>query len=377
MSNQAVFDYKNQDGSLYIKLSGSFTAPHITEVDAITRTLPVDKIKQCEIDFSGIDRIDTTGAWIIKRLCEKLKVANVKVSLIHVSHHAKDLLNLVTEYYQKEDKIEELNISKFHAWLEDIGKTTIRELQNAGRIVTFLGELVVSFGFCLTHIRRFRIPAIFVLLQRVGLNALPIVGLISFLVGVVLIFQGDYQLRKFGAEIFAIDLLAISMLREIGVLITAIVIAGRSGSAFTAQIGAMKMNQEIDAMRVIGLNPIEVLVIPRTVALLIALPLLVFYTDIMGLLGGAFMARLTMDISFDQFLNQLNLAIGNWTFWVGMIKAPVFAFIIALIGCYEGLQVKDSADSVGSQTTRSVVEAIFLVIIFNAIFSVMFTFMDI
>jgi phospholipid/cholesterol/gamma-HCH transport system permease protein len=209
-------------------------------------------------------------------------------------------------------------------------------------------------------------------MEEVGLNAIPIVGLMSFLIGIVLAFQGASQLQRFGAEVFVVNLVAISVLREIGVLMTAIIVAGRSGSAFTAQIGSMKVNEEVDAMQTLGLDPMEVLVLPRLFALMLTLPLLAFFADIMGLMGGALMAWIALDISPATFIERLRDAIGLWSFWAGILKAPFFAFLIAMIGCYEGFQVTGSATSVGHRTTRAVVEAIFLVIVVDAAFSIFF-----
>jgi phospholipid/cholesterol/gamma-HCH transport system permease protein len=210
-------------------------------------------------------------------------------------------------------------------------------------------------------------------IEQTGLNALPILGLLTFLIGVVLSFQGADQLRRFGADVFVVNLLGISILREIGVLMTAIIVAGRSGSAFTAQIGTMKVNQEVDALRTLGLDPLELLVVPRVLALMITLPLLAFFADVMGLFGGAMMTYTTQGITFAQFIKQLNSAIGLSTFVVGIVKAPVFALVIAMVGCYEGLKVSGSAESVGRLTTRSVVEGIFLVIVMDAAFSILFS----
>jgi len=214
-------------------------------------------------------------------------------------------------------------------------------------------------------------------MEQTGLNALPIVGLISFLIGVVLAYQGADQLARFGAQIFTANLVGAGVLREMGVLLTAIIVAGRSGSAFAAQIGTMNVNEEIDAMRTMGLDPMEVLVAPRVMALVLVLPLLTFYADIMGLLGGAVMATAVLDISFFQFARQINNSVPLWSFWVGMIKAPVFAFIIATVGTYEGFNVTRSAESVGRQTTRAVVEAIFRVIVLDALFSILFSFLGV
>ncbi len=223
------------------------------------------------------------------------------------------------------------------------------------------------------HPRRLRLTATIVQMEHTGLNATPIVGLLSFLIGVVFAYQGADQLRRFGAEIYTVNLLGIAILRELGVLLTAIIVAGRSGSAFTAQIGTMQVNEEIDALRTLGLDPIEVLVMPRVLGLVLTLPLLVIYADFLGMLGGCLMSWATLGISIPTFMDQLHSAIGQWTFWVGVIKAPFFAAIIALVGCYEGFNVERSADSVGRLTTQSVVESIFIVIVADAAFSIMFS----
>ena len=196
--------------------------------------------------------------------------------------------------------------------------------------------------------------------------------LLAILIGVVLAFQGADQLRRFGAEIFTVNLLGVSVLRELGVLLTAIIIAGRSGSAFTAQIGAMEVNEEVDALRTIGLDPIEVLVLPRLLGLMLTLPLLSFFASMMALLGGGLMVVLVLDVPMVQFLRQLSTAVSTTTLWAGLVKAPVFAFLIAIVGCFEGMRVSRSAESVGQLTTTSVVLAIFLVILVDAVFSILF-----
>jgi phospholipid/cholesterol/gamma-HCH transport system permease protein len=210
-------------------------------------------------------------------------------------------------------------------------------------------------------------------IERIGIDAVPILGLLAFLIGVVLAFQGADQLRAYGAEVFTINLLGVSILREIGVLITAIMVAGRTGSAFAAEIGTMKVNQEVDAMRTIGLDPMETLVMPRLLALAITLPLLVFFANTMALAGGAVMVMLGLDLSFAQFVEQLSNAVQLNTLAVGLIKAPVFAVLIGIVSCYEGLKVSGSAESVGVHTTQSVVKSIFLVIVFDAAFSIFFS----
>ena len=218
-----------------------------------------------------------------------------------------------------------------------------------------------------------RVAAIVHQVEETGISALPIVGLLSFLIGVVVAYQGIEQLKKFGAEMLTIDGVGIITLREMGVLMTSIIVAGRSGSAFTAQIGTMRVNEEIDAMQTIGLNTVDVLVLPRIIGLVIALPILTLYADMMGLIGGGLMCYFNLGITIPAFMRELQQAVNVNTLMVGLIKAPVFAFVIALVGCYEGFQVERNAASVGLLTTRSVVESVFLVIVLDAAFSVMFS----
>ncbi|MGH7116504.1 MAG: MlaE family ABC transporter permease, partial [Stellaceae bacterium] len=258
-----------------------------------------------------------------------------------------------------------------------IGEVSLGLVARAGGILGFLGLVVETALRLLRHPGRLRWTAMVAQMEQTGVNALAIVGMLSFLVGVVIAYQGADQLRHFGAEIYTVDLLGVSVLRELGVLMTAILIAGRSGSAFTAQIGTMRVNEEIDALRTIGLDPIEVLVIPRLFGLLLSLPMLTIYANLMGLLGGCLMAWGVLGITIPQFVHELQTALSPRTFWIGVIKAPFFAAIIATIGCYEGFQVSSSAESVGRLTTLSVVEAIFLVIVADAVFSVFFSMLGI
>jgi phospholipid/cholesterol/gamma-HCH transport system permease protein len=258
-----------------------------------------------------------------------------------------------------------------------LGEGTIRASVEGARLLSFFGQTMSVLMRSLVRPGRLRLTSLAHHLEQTCLNALPIVGLIAFLIGVVMAYQGADQLKRFGAEIFTVDLVGVSVLREIGILLTAIVVAGRSGSAFTAEIGAMAVNQEIDAMRALGLDVIEVLVLPRMLALMIALPLLAFFADILGLFGGGLMAWFVLDITPAQFIGQLESAIKPATFWVGIVKAPVFAFLIAMVGCYEGLLVSGSADSVGRHTTKSVVVGIFLVIVFDALFSILFSYLGV
>lgn len=243
-------------------------------------------------------------------------------------------------------------------------------------LLSFVGQVVFTLWSTILRPVRMRWTSLFHHMEAVGLDAVPIVGLLSFLVGAVVAFLGATILKDFGAQVFTVELVSYSFLREFGVLLTAILLAGRSGSAFTAQIGAMKVNEEIDAMRTLGVDPVEVLVIPRLLALLIMLPLLTFLGMMLGIIGGAIASMTTMDITANAYLARLYERTELNHFWVGMIKAPVFAFIIAVVGCLEGFKVSGSAESVGRHTTSSVVQSIFLVIFVDAVFAIFFLEID-
>ena len=239
-------------------------------------------------------------------------------------------------------------------------------------ILDLLGAVIVRTLSGLRHPSRLRLTSIVFHMQSAGLDAVPIASLMAFLIGVVLAYMGAVQLRQFGAEIFVVDLIAIAVLRELGILLTAIVVAGRSASAFTASIGSMKMREEIDAMRTLGLDPVQVLVVPRVLALLVALPLLGVIANFAGLIGGATMAWLSLGVSPEMFAVRLHDNVDVSHYLVGIIKAPFFALVIALIGCHHGLKVKGNAESLGSLTSASVVLAIFLVIVLDAVFAIFF-----
>jgi phospholipid/cholesterol/gamma-HCH transport system permease protein len=236
-----------------------------------------------------------------------------------------------------------------------------------------MGEAATVSCSLLSHVRRFRWRVLLANLQIDGLNAMPIIGLLSFLMGIVIAYQGSEQLKTFGANIFIVDLVGISLLREIAPLLTAILVAGRSGSAYTAQIGTMTVTEELDAMRSLGMSPMSLLVIPRALALIIALPLLTVFADAVGVFGGMLIALSQLGVTFTEFLNRFEYAIVLRHYLIGIGKTPVFAGIIALVGCYQGFQVFGGVDSVGRHTTISVVQAIFLVIVTDAFFSILFS----
>ncbi len=317
------------------------------------------------VDARAVKRLDTAGAMEILLLAGG---PNSQVETAEKAHA--DLFGVVQKNMGEAPP--ERHPSWLADWLEEVGRNTVHLYEQGVNLSAFFGEILVTFAEACLQPRRFRIGAVVRQMYEVWVRALVIVGVLCFLIGVVIAYQGVQQLRQFGAEVFTVEAVGISMFRELGVLLTAIIVAGRSGSAFTAQIGTMQVNQEVDAMRTIGLNPIEWLVLPRISALVISMPLLAFWGDMTGLLGGAVACTFYLDFTFVQFFERLRDSVGPWHFYVGMIKAPVFGAVIATIGCFEGLQVRGSAESVGQLTTKSVVESIFCVIVLDAIFSVIF-----
>lgn len=327
--------------------------------------------QRVRVDCGPLEALDTVGAWLILRLKAALARRGADVSLDNLATRFAPLLDQVEKYHPDPAKHRRRLPGPIDL-LARLGAWGVAHVRDAGEGFGFLGEVTLAAGRVITQPRRLRPISFLSQMQHTGPAAVPIVGLLSFLIGVVFAYQGAVQLRQFGAEIFTVNLLGIAFVRELGVLLSAIIIAGRSGSAFTAEIGTMQVNEEIDAMITIGLDPVEVLVLPRVGALMVTLPLMTFFANLMGLLGGAALCDFQLHIPLPLFLAQLSTAITGWTFWLGLIKAPFFALVIALVGCREGLRVARSAESVGRQTTLSVVESIFLVIVLDAIFSILF-----
>jgi phospholipid/cholesterol/gamma-HCH transport system permease protein len=329
------------------------------------------------LDMTGIIALDTAGAWILFRFIRRLEGASLGIEMIGQTPAQAALIERMRPVAEERKPLARPLAWPVREMIERIGRAVFNFFERAQALVSFFGVVAVTLVRLLARPARIRFISLLSHVERIGLDAMPIVGLLSFLIGVVLAYQGADQLRAYGAEIFTVNLLGVSVLRELGVLLTAIMVAGRSGSAFTAEIGTMKVNEEVDALESMGLDPVEVLVLPRLLAMMIALPLLVFFADMMALFGGAVMSLMALDISLEQFIHQFQEAITVHMFWVGIVKAPFFAFLIAMVGCYEGLQVEGSAESVGRLTTKSVVESIFLVIVADAAFSIFFSYMRI
>jgi phospholipid/cholesterol/gamma-HCH transport system permease protein len=317
------------------------------------------------LDIARIDGLDTPGALF---LCG-LRDMGVELTGIRAEHLA--LLDLICKLDVKPlPKVKA--VPRWRQLVIQLGKGARDARHEALDLITFVGRAASWTGNALIHPDRLRPPSISRHITETGIRALPIIGLMAVMIAIVIGYQGVAQLRPFGGEDYTINLVAVSVLREMGVLITAIMVAGRSGSAFTAEIGVMQTREEVDALEVMGIEPMQVLVVPRVIALVITLPLLTFFADIMGLVGGAAISLFLLDVSATQYLTRLPHVIDGSDLFVGLVKAPVFAFFIAVVGCMHGLRVSGSAESVGRETTRAVVKSIFLVIALDAFFSILF-----
>jgi phospholipid/cholesterol/gamma-HCH transport system permease protein len=347
-----------------------WTLQSVEEIEGLLRNIPFDK--RIIWDVSGVNEFDSAGMLLFIEYFNYF-LAKTEVEITGYTAKQKDMYDLL----KKEHESKEVITRRKEYWLEKIGKQTISFYDDMKELLRFLGELFVNIFYTLFHPKEFRFKETVYHIYHSGFTAIVIVSMTAFLVGMVIAYQGSVQLAKFGADIFIVDTVSISMVRELGPMITAIVIAGRSGSAYTAEIGAMKITEEISAMRTMGFDPYSFLVVPRIAALMIALPLLIFFADIMGIYGGLFASNMQLGISTEQFINRLYEVLEVKHYILGIIKGPVFAFLIAAVGCFRGLQVSENTESIGLHTTQSVVNSIFLVIAFDALFSVIYTEFDV
>jgi len=367
----AWLDVSEDTSSLLLRPQGDWVVRHSDAVDKRLRAVDPHGKRNATFDLSHLRRLDTTGAWLIYRTGRALERAGARVVVAGASPAQNTLLNAVAKGDQPM-VAERAHGNPFLNVVVRMGRALEEAAHTTRDLVAFLGLVLETLGKTILHPLRMRATSTVYHMEQTGLNAVPIVSLISFLIGAVLAFQGAEQLRRFGGEIFTVNLVAVSFLREIGILLTAIMVAGRSGSAFTAQIGSMKLREEIDAMRTLGLDPMEVLVLPRVIALLVMMPILGFIAAMMGLSGGGLVVWLELGMSPQMYIVRLNEAVDIWDAGVAFIKAPVFGLLIAMIGCFEGMKVEGSAESVGQRTTASVVEGIFIVIVVDALFSILF-----
>ena len=371
-SDAAWYTLQPDGDTMWFVVGGAWTRGEARRLDPLMRSLDIHGYSRVEIDCRALSRLDTVGAWLLLRTGRKLHQDGAIVDPVNVAPDTRALVHTIN-HECRAPPVELPPRHTFTAPLERIGRGAWHAFGQAYGLIGFFGLVVVETVATMARPRKLRVAALVHQMEEIGLNSLPIVGLLSLLIGVVFAYQGADELHRFGADVFTVNLLGVGVLRELGGMMAAIMVAGRSGSAFTAQLGTMKVNEELDAIQVGGLNLIQVLVLPRLFGVMIALPLLTFYSNIMGLIGGALICQFDLGIPLPVFLDQLRSAITGWTFWLGLIKAPVFACIIGLVGCHQGLQVERNAASVGRHTTHAVVEAIFLVIAADALFSILFT----
>jgi phospholipid/cholesterol/gamma-HCH transport system permease protein len=347
-----------------LRFSGPLT---LAEASALGSRLETLDKQPRRIDLSGIERIDTIGAWLVHRVARDSGAA-----IEGADEDASRLLEQVAAA-DRPLKIRPDRTPPFLRVLDEMGTATVQAGRTLLGLLGFFGAVVISSWSLIRHPRRFRVNAVVRQFEVVGVKALAIIGLMSFLIGIVIGQQGAVQLRQFGAEVFTINLIGRITLRELGVLMTAIMVAGRSGSAFAAQLGSMKLAEEVDAMRTIGVSPMEALVMPRVLSAVIMMPLLGFYSSLVGMIGGGLFCWISLDIPPVTFIQRIREVVPMTDLWIGLLKAPVFGLIIAMAGCFQGMQVEGNAEEVGLRTTAAVVQGIFLVIVLDAAFAVFFT----
>lgn len=360
-------------GGLGLAASGAWTAEHARALEPLVddATRSDASVRRIVVDVSQVERLDTYGAWLLERTLRVWSSRGCEAQIVGLSDSYGKLFKRVQAGQQKLTP-EKYKRTGIIATLESVGRTMTAVWTDLVMIFEVAGALLVAFLSVLAHPWRFRFTSLINHLERVCWNAVPIIVLITFLIGAIIAQQGIFHFRTFGADIYVVDMVGVLVLRELGVLIVCIMIAGRSGSAYTAELGSMKMREEIDALRTMGFDPVEVLVLPRILALMIAVPILAFLGAIAALYGGGMVSWLYGGIDPKIFLSRLHETITIKTFAVGMIKAPFMALIIGLVACMEGLQVKGSAESLGTKTTDSVVKSIFLVIVIDGLFAVFF-----
>jgi phospholipid/cholesterol/gamma-HCH transport system permease protein len=366
MGAPADFTFEDVDGHRTAVLSGEWTARGM--VDAGERLVAtLEGSDAVDLDLRGVTRCDTAGAYAIIRATG----GHVTAGKVQASQQTRRLLQLVDDAIQVEPEAAP-PVKGFQALLERIGRGVIGLFEDGYATLAFLGHLLVAIGRCIVKPSRIRWAPVVSLAERAGLDAIPIVAVTTFFIGAVVALLGANLLTQFGAQVFAVELVGISVLREFNILITAILLAGRSASSFAAEIGSMKMNQEIDAMQVMGVDPYEALVLPRFAALLITIPLLTFVATLAGLAGGIIVTWTALDLSPGFFLQRMVDSVGAQHFWIGMSKAPVMAMAIAAIGCRQGMEVGNDVESLGRRVTAAVVHAIFAIIAIDAVFALIY-----
>ncbi|HMA11057.1 MAG TPA: ABC transporter permease [Steroidobacteraceae bacterium] len=369
----SYFDSRREGETLELALRGDWRAAALAAIRAEQSRLDLAGVRRALITAPG--PLDLAGAWVLDELTRELAAREILVEFPDGEPRTLVLVRsaLVTDAGQLPAAL------RAQAWENPVGRlgrTTVERVADLRSGLVFVGRATLTQLAALRHWRRLRPISIARHVYDTGITAIPIVALIAFLISVIIAYLSASQLRNYGADIYTVDLITVGVLRELGVLLTAIIVAGRTGSAFAAELGSMKLNEEVDALDATGVDPVETLVLPRVIGLVISLPLLTIIADLIGMAGGALLCQTLLDMPLQQFINRANEAIAPTTFWSGLIKAPVFALLIAMVGTYRGLQVRDSSRELGRLTTVAVVQSIFLVMLADALFAILYMKID-
>jgi phospholipid/cholesterol/gamma-HCH transport system permease protein len=358
---------------LELRPGGSWIAANVATLETLSSTVTaqLDRSKTLRLDLAGVRELDTLGAWLLEKMSRRAASAGRRADMVGIADNYAGLIEEVRQV-NRHNPVPEPAPNPVVVKVGEIGRSAVGATDDVAAFLEMLGSLFLAIFGVLRRPRSLRLTSLFYQLYRVGWQAIPIVVLITFLIGAIIAQQGIFHFRKFGADSYVVDMVGILVLRELGVLIVAIMVAGRSGSAYTAELGSMKMREEIDALSTMGLDPVEVLILPRILALLCALPILTFIGSMAALYGGGLVAWFYGGMGPAIFIARLHDAVSVTSFEVGMIKAPFMALVIGIVACSEGLRVKGSAESLGKQTTTSVVKSIFLVIVLDGLFAIFF-----
>ncbi len=367
---ESLLQIELYDREILLKLQGELTVYQLPQIEKKIQALDFTQFEDIEFDLTEITFLDSGAALFLDTIFQKLEELSIEYEVNIKNDTSQATLNLVKSKRSGKKRQEAEKENEFYS---KIGMQACRYYQSALRFISFLGKVFIALFLYFKAPQKIRYKEIFFEMNESALKAVGVIALTSFLVGLVVAYQSAYQLKIYGANIFIVDMLGLSIFRELAPMMTAIVIAGRSGSAYTAQIGAMKITQEIDAMKTMGFEPFAFLVLPRIIALSITMPLLIFVADMTGLLGGIIIANIDLKITTELFIERFHEVIAAKHFFVGIVKGPFFAFLIATIAIYRGMVVKDDTQSIGFNTTKSVVESIFAVIMCDALFSIAFT----
>jgi phospholipid/cholesterol/gamma-HCH transport system permease protein len=358
---------------LELRPAGSWIAANVAKLEALSDSVTAQfvRAKAVKLDIAGVSELDTLGAWLLEKLSRRAASAGRPAQIVGVSDNYAGLMEEVRQVNRR-NPAPQPEPNPILVKLNDMGRSTVGAREDIVVFLQMLGALFLALVGVLRRPRSLRLTSLVYQLYRIGWQAIPIIVLITFLIGAIIAQQGFFHFRRFGADSYTVDMVGILVMRELGVLIVAIMVAGRSGSAYTAELGSMKMREEIDALSTMGLDPVDVLILPRVAALVIALPILTFIGSIAALYGGGLVAQFYGDMGPAIYIARLQEAISVTHFKVGILKAPFMALVIGIVACSEGLRVKGSAESLGKQTTTSVVKSIFLVIVLDGLFAVFF-----